>query len=170
MGFTKASLFYPPSLSTFTLFTNGGSAWEQSNFDHITAMCHCGCFLICFKLCKYFSFSLNKYHLYANHIKIWNMIDGIRDYQFSNTPLPIHITYIWGVALAYSITTQEIQKSCIHLKMFARDYFTCKVKSNQFGGSPHCQCCSLSSPATENLLHICCTQFGAKCVPNVLLK
>jgi hypothetical protein len=57
-------------------------------------------------------------------------------------------------ALAYIITTQEVQKSRIHLKMLAGDYLTYEVKSNQSGGSPHCRCCSLSSPATESLEHV----------------
>jgi hypothetical protein len=57
-------------------------------------------------------------------------------------------------ALAYIITTQEVQKSRIHLKMLAGDYLTYEVKSNQSGGSPHCRCCSLLCPATESLEHI----------------
>jgi hypothetical protein len=57
-------------------------------------------------------------------------------------------------ALAYTIATQEVQKSRIHLKMLAGDYLTYEVKSNQSGGSPHCRCCSLSSPVTESLEHI----------------
>ena len=38
--------------------------------------------------------------------------------------------------------------------MLAGDYLTYEVKSNQSGGSLHCRCCSLSSPATESLEHI----------------
>jgi hypothetical protein len=56
-------------------------------------------------------------------------------------------------ALANIINTQEVQKSRIHLKMLAGDFFTYEVKSNQSGGSPHCRCCPSPSP-TENLVHI----------------
>ena len=56
-------------------------------------------------------------------------------------------------ALADIITTQEVQKSRIHMKMLAGDYFTYEVKANQSGGSPHCRCCPTTSH-TENIEHI----------------
>jgi hypothetical protein len=62
-------------------------------------------------------------------------------------------------ALSDIITTTEVQKSRIHLKMLAGDYFTYEVKSNQSGGSPHCRCCPTPSPK-EDLAHIL-TRCGA---------
>ena len=59
-------------------------------------------------------------------------------------------------ALAGIITTQEVQKSRIHIKMLAGDYFTYEVKSDQSGGLPHCRCCPTPSPV-ENLQHILTT-------------
>ena len=56
-------------------------------------------------------------------------------------------------ALAGIITTQEVKKSRIHIKMLAGDYLTYKIKSDQSGGSPHCRCCPTPSPI-ENLDHI----------------
>ena len=56
-------------------------------------------------------------------------------------------------ALGGIITTQDVKKCRIHLKMLAGDYFTYEVKANQSGGSPHCRCCPYPSPA-ENLEHI----------------
>ena len=56
-------------------------------------------------------------------------------------------------ALSNIITTTEVQKSRIHLKMLAGDYFTYDKKANQSGGSPHCRCCSYPSP-NEDILHI----------------
>ena len=56
-------------------------------------------------------------------------------------------------ALGGIISTQEVKKCRIHLKMLAGDYFTYEVKANQSGGSPHCRCCPYPSPA-ENLEHI----------------
>ena len=59
-------------------------------------------------------------------------------------------------ALAGIITTQEVQKSRIHIKMLAGDYFTYEIKSDQSGGSPHCRCFPTPSPV-ENLQHILTT-------------
>ena len=56
-------------------------------------------------------------------------------------------------ALDHLITTHEVQKSRIHLKMLAGDYLTYEVKSNQSGGSPHCRSCNTPSPI-ENMAHI----------------
>ena len=57
------------------------------------------------------------------------------------------------------ITSHEVQKSRIHLKMLAGDYLTYEVKSNQSGGSSHCRSCTSPSPS-ENLVHIL-TSCGA---------
>ena len=57
-------------------------------------------------------------------------------------------------ALANIITTTEVQKSRIHLKMLAGDFYTYEVKSDQSGGSPHCRSCSDPSKPVENLHHI----------------
>ena len=56
-------------------------------------------------------------------------------------------------ALSDIVTTTEVQKSRIHVKMLAGDYFTYEVKSNRSGGSPHCRCCSIPS-SKENIQHI----------------
>ena len=57
-------------------------------------------------------------------------------------------------ALANIVTTTQVQKSRIHLKMLAGDYFTYEVKSRQSGGSPHCRCCSTTPSSSESLVHI----------------
>ena len=56
-------------------------------------------------------------------------------------------------ALAGIITTQEVQKSRIHIKMIVSDYFEYEVKADQSGGSPHCRCCPYTTPA-DSLKHI----------------
>ena len=56
-------------------------------------------------------------------------------------------------ALSDIVTTTEVQKSRIHMKMLAGDYFTYEIKANQSGGSPHCRCCPFPSP-NENISHI----------------
>ena len=60
-------------------------------------------------------------------------------------------------ALAGIITTQEVQKSRIHLKMLAGDYLTYEIKSDQSGGSSHCRCCPTPSPveSLEHILTVC---------------
>ena len=61
-------------------------------------------------------------------------------------------------ALANIVTTVQVQKSRIHLKMLAGDYFTYEMKSKHSGGSPHCRCCPSTPtsplPPPETLLHI----------------
>ena len=57
-------------------------------------------------------------------------------------------------ALNNIITTIEVQRSRIHLKMLAGDFYTYEVKSDQSGGSPHCRSCSDDSKPVENLQHI----------------
>jgi hypothetical protein len=56
-------------------------------------------------------------------------------------------------ALTGLITTQEVSKARIHLKMLSGDYLTYEIKSNQSGGSSHCRCCPSPSP-TESIKHI----------------
>ena len=56
-------------------------------------------------------------------------------------------------ALSNIVTTHEVQKSRIHIKMLAGDYFTYELKSIRSGGSPHCRCCSPNSE-NENIQHI----------------
>ena len=56
-------------------------------------------------------------------------------------------------ALTGLITTQEVRKARIHLKMLSGDYLTYEIKSNQSGGSPHCRCCP-SPSHTESIQHI----------------
>ena len=56
-------------------------------------------------------------------------------------------------ALTGLITTQEVRKARIHLKMLAGDFLTYEIKSNQSGGSPHCRCYPSPSP-TESIQHI----------------
>ena len=60
-------------------------------------------------------------------------------------------------ALENLITTIDVQKSRIHLKMLAGDYFTYTVKSMQSGGSANCRCCSTTPSSSENLVHILTT-------------
>ena len=60
-------------------------------------------------------------------------------------------------ALAGIVTTISVQKSRIHLKMLAGDYFTYEMKSNHSGGSPHCRCCPntpCSPSPPETIQHI----------------
>ena len=49
---------------------------------------------------------------------------------------------------------REVQKSRIHLKMMAGDYFTYQINADQSGGSAHCRCCADPSKPAENLKHI----------------
>ena len=56
-------------------------------------------------------------------------------------------------ALSNIITSHQVQKSRIHLKMLAGNYLTYEVKAKQSGGSAHCRCCVPPSPS-ENLEHI----------------
>ena len=56
-------------------------------------------------------------------------------------------------ALNDLITTLDVQKSRIHIKMLSGDYLTFQQKANQSGGSAHCRCCPLPSPP-EDLTHI----------------
>ena len=59
-------------------------------------------------------------------------------------------------ALNNLISSHEVKKSRIHLKILAGDYLTYEVKSNQSGGSPSCRSCDPPSPI-ENMTHILTT-------------
>ena len=52
------------------------------------------------------------------------------------------------------VTTHEVKKSRIHLKMQVGDYLTYQTKANRSGGSPLCRCCPENSPQNESLSHI----------------
>ena len=56
-------------------------------------------------------------------------------------------------ALANLVTSHQVKKARIHLKMLAGNFLTYEMKSNQSGGSSHCRCCVPPSPS-ENLEHI----------------
>ena len=56
-------------------------------------------------------------------------------------------------ALSNIVTTQEVQKSRIHIKMLVGDYYTYDVKSTSSGGLPHCRSCS-DPTSREDLTHI----------------
>ena len=60
-------------------------------------------------------------------------------------------------ALANVITSHQVQKSRIHLKMLAGNFLTFEVKAKQSGGSPHCRSCvspSIATPPSESLVHM----------------
>ena len=58
-------------------------------------------------------------------------------------------------ALSNIITTYEVKKARIHIKMLVGDYLTYETKANQSGGSPHCRCCpDPNQPIIEDLKHI----------------
>ena len=58
-------------------------------------------------------------------------------------------------ALSNIVTTQEVKKSRIHIKMLVGDYYTYTndVKSFRSGGSPQCRACS-DPTSREDLVHI----------------
>ena len=57
-------------------------------------------------------------------------------------------------ALANIVTTREVQKCRIHIKMLSGDFYTYQVKSDQSGGSPHCRCCAAPDKPAEDISHI----------------
>ena len=60
-------------------------------------------------------------------------------------------------ALSNIITSHQVQKSRIHLKMLCGNYLTYEMKAKQSGGSAHCRSCVPDSPTlfySENLQHI----------------
>ena len=66
-------------------------------------------------------------------------------------------------ALSNIITTYEVKKARIHIKMLVGDYLTYETKANQSGGSPHCRCCPDPHPnqlITEDLKHILTSEQG----------
>ena len=57
-------------------------------------------------------------------------------------------------ALSGIVTTHEVKKAKIHMKMLAGDYLTYEVRANRSGGSPHCRNCPEKTLKNENLRHI----------------
>ena len=62
-------------------------------------------------------------------------------------------------ALNNIITSHQVRKSRIHLKMLAGNFLTFERKAKQSGGSPHCRSCapltpSVSPPPSESLMHM----------------
>ena len=57
-------------------------------------------------------------------------------------------------ALFNIITTHEVKKARIHLKMLLGDYLTFHKKSTRSGGPAYCRCCSNSTSRNETLTHI----------------
>ena len=51
------------------------------------------------------------------------------------------------------VTTQEVRKARIHIKMLVGDYLTYEIKSKRSGGSPICRSCEDIS-SSEDLTHI----------------
>ena len=51
------------------------------------------------------------------------------------------------------LTSHEVKKARIHLKMLAGDYFTHEIKASQSGGSPNCRSCAPTA-AIETIEHI----------------
>ena len=53
---------------------------------------------------------------------------------------PVSLTGLRGKkhpALSGIVTTHEVKKAKIHLKMLAGDYLTYELRANRSGGSPH---------------------------------
>ena len=62
-------------------------------------------------------------------------------------------------ALNNIITSHQVKKSRIHLKMLAGNFLTFERKAKQSGGSPHCRSCAPLSPTgctppSESLVHM----------------
>ena len=57
-------------------------------------------------------------------------------------------------ALSNIVTTHDVKKARIHLKMLAGDFLTHETKSRRSGGSPHCRSCEGPLHRNEDLLHI----------------
>ena len=57
-------------------------------------------------------------------------------------------------ALSGLVTTHQVRKSRIHIKMLAGDYLTFEIKSKRSGGSSNCRCCPESQQKIEDLTHI----------------
>ena len=56
-------------------------------------------------------------------------------------------------SLSNLVTTEEVRKARIHIKMLVGDYLTYETKSKRSGGSPICRACEDSS-TSEDLTHI----------------
>ena len=56
-------------------------------------------------------------------------------------------------ALSDILTSHDVKKSRIHIKMLAGDYFTYEIKSKHSGGGPQCRCCQYPSPP-ESISHV----------------
>ena len=100
------------------------------------------------KICKFYENGLREMAQNNSRMKYLNVsLTGLR-----GRPHP---------ALANIVTTHEVRKSRIHLKMLGGDYFTYQVKSKQSGGSPQCRSCTVPSPPPEDLQHILtsCTAY-----------
>ena len=52
------------------------------------------------------------------------------------------------------VTTHEVKKAKIHIKMLAGDFLTYQIKADRSGGSPLCRSCPETAPENENLAHI----------------
>ena len=57
-------------------------------------------------------------------------------------------------ALSGIVTTHEVKRAKIHIKMLAGDFLTHQVRADRSGGSPLCRTCPENSPKTEDLNHI----------------
>ena len=70
-------------------------------------------------------------------------------------------------ALNNILTSHQVKKSRIHLKMLAGNFLTFERKAKQSGGSSHCRSCapllpSVSTPPSEDLVHMLtmCTAYS----------
>ena len=52
------------------------------------------------------------------------------------------------------VTTHEVKKSRIHLKILSGDYLTYEKKARRSGGSPHCRSCIETPAKSESLRHL----------------
>ena len=64
-------------------------------------------------------------------------------------------------ALSNIVTSHEVKKSRIHIKMLCGDFLTYEVKSAQSGGTPFCRLCP-EKKISENIPHIliCCEAYS----------
>ena len=57
-------------------------------------------------------------------------------------------------ALSNIVTTHDVKKARIHLKMLAGDFLTHEMKSRRSGGSALCKCCDGPLHRNEDLIHL----------------
>ena len=57
-------------------------------------------------------------------------------------------------ALLGIVTTHQVKRANIHIKMLAGDFLTYQTRADRSGGSAHCRSCPETSPKNENLNHI----------------